>query len=123
MALFYGSISFEQLSGYIVFCTVPTWEEKPPLHVKSISKLLDEAWRSGVRAVSGARSRATWGAWLARFGVVWLDLAPQTTTWAPKTPDWPSNGVSSEPEMADSAFLSSDWASLATDLVIRETVW
>ena len=27
----YGSISFGQLSGYIVFCTVPIWGAKPPL--------------------------------------------------------------------------------------------
>ena len=27
----YATISFGQLSGYIVFCTVPIWEAKPPL--------------------------------------------------------------------------------------------
>ena len=37
MALFYGSISFDQLSGYIVFCTVPIWGAKPPPY-KSTTK-------------------------------------------------------------------------------------
>ena len=60
---------------------------------------------------------------LARFGVVWLDLASQTAIWSPKTTDWASNGASLEPAMAILAFQSSDLAPLATDLVIREAVW
>ena len=28
--IIYGSISFAQLSGYIVFCTVPIWGANPP---------------------------------------------------------------------------------------------
>ena len=61
-------------------------------------KLLDGLSIWGSRAVSWASSRATWGAWLARFGVQvraqlgewallarpgWLDLASSGSIWVP----------------------------------------
>ena len=60
-------------------------------------------------ALCWATSRATSGAWLARFGVVWLDLAPQTAIWAPKKTEWASNRASWEPKVADLEFKSSDF--------------
>jgi len=42
---------------------------------RSRLKLLDQPCQPGTRALSWASHRATWGALLARFGVVRLDLA------------------------------------------------
>ena len=65
----------------------------------------------------------TWGALMARFGVLWLDLAAQTATGTPRTTDRASNKASWEPGLAILAVRTTDLAPLATEPAIREAVW
>ena len=65
--------------------------------------------------------------WLARLGVVGLDLAPQTATRAPKKAEWASNMVSMEFKMAHSAFKSKDrrldWLDMAAPGALAGSIW